>query len=395
MSDTGSSDITDSFTETTTRSWGARIWDSIEGVLFGLALVAGSGVLLFWNEGRAVQTERSLNEGAGLVVTVSPDRVDPANEGKLVHVTGEAWTSSPLNDAEFGVSAPGLRLVRTAEMYQWKEESRSETRKNMGGSEETVTTHSYTHTWSDSRIDSSRFKRPDGHANPQMRYHGRDVVAADATVGAYRPGELVLRLIAADDELPVDTALTASLRQRLGSAQVSDGRIYLGADPAAPRVGDMRISYRIAKTGPISIIGQQSGSGFSDYQTKAGDALLMATPGTVSAAAMFKAAQDENRILTWVVRLIGAILMWVGFALILRPLVVVADVVPLIGNVLGAGAGLVALLLTAVCAPVIIAVAWFWYRPLVSVVVLAIGLAVVLGLKGLTSRRAAAKVQPA
>ncbi len=42
--------------------------------------------------------------------------------------------------------------------------------------------------------------------------------------------------------------------------------------------------------------------------------------------------------------------MWLGAFFVLRPLVVVADVVPLIGSVLAAGAGLVALAFTMIVA---------------------------------------------
>ena len=122
----------------------------------------------------------------------------------------------------------------------------------------------------------------------------------------------------------------------------------------------------------------------------------MVRPGTLSAADMFAAAQRENRILTWILRFVGVFLMFIGFMLILNPLVVVADVVPFIGSILSAGAGIVSLVLTAIVAPVVIAVAWFWYRPLVSVVVLAIGLALAYGFKSWASQRAAArKAQPA
>src|SRR5262249_31928200 len=113
---------------------------------------------------------------------------------------------------------------------------------------------------------------------------------------------------------------------------------------------------------------------------------------------MFAAAQQANRILTWILRLVGVFLMFVGFMLILKPLVVVADVVPFIGNILSAGAGIVSLALTAVIAPLVIAIAWFWYRPLVSAVVLAIGLVLAYGFKRLASQRAAARkaaTQPA
>src|SRR5215470_7840525 len=130
MSDAGGSDVSDSFTEVTSTSWFSRIGQSIVGVLFGIVLVVGSAVLLFWNEGRAVQTARSLAEGQGIIVDADVGRIDAVNDGKLVHVSGDLKTSAPLNDAEFGVSTKAARLVRNVEMYQWKEESHTETRKN-------------------------------------------------------------------------------------------------------------------------------------------------------------------------------------------------------------------------------------------------------------------------
>ena len=293
MSDSGGG-IVDSFTETTTKSWGSRIGESIKGVLFGLLFTIGSCVLLFWNEGRAVQTEKSLAEGRGLVVSADAARVDPANEGKLVHVNGEVKAGVTLRDAEFNVTANALRLVRTVEMYQWKEDSKSETRKTLGGGEETTTTYSYHLVWEDHRIDSSQFKRRDGHENPQMRYQRVASTARDATLGAYRPGAPVLSQLPASQELPVDPALAAALSGKVaGPVQVTDGKLYLGANPEEPKPGDLRVTFRTVPNGPASIIGEQSGTDFAEYQTKAGDRLLMARSGTMSAAGMFKDAQDE------------------------------------------------------------------------------------------------------
>jgi hypothetical protein len=137
------SDPGNTFTEITSRSWISRIGQSIVGVLIGLVMVIASIVVLFWNEGRAIQTARSLAEGAGLVADVDSTRVDPANEGKLVHISGDLTAPGRLSDAEFGVTAKGLRLVRTVEMYQWKEETKTETRQKLGGGEEDVTTYTY------------------------------------------------------------------------------------------------------------------------------------------------------------------------------------------------------------------------------------------------------------
>jgi hypothetical protein len=390
--------MSDSFTEVTTKSWGSRLGESIKGVLFGMVLIVGSCVFLFWNEGRAVQTERSLTEGAGLVVSTDPARVDAANDGKLIHVSGDLKPGAPLTDPDFTVSAAALRLVRIVEMYQWKEETKTETRKNVGGSEETVTTYEYHRVWSETRNDSSRFKRPEGHVNPQMRYRRVSYSSRDATLGAFRPGANVIDKLPASEAVSLDPSLAGKLAGRVqGPVHVADGRIYLGDNPSNPRIGDLRISFRIAPGGPASIVGRQAGTGFAEYQTKAGDALLMVRPGTMSAADMFAAAQRENSILTWLLRLGGVFAMFFGFLLILNPLVTVADVVPFIGSILGAGAAIVSLVLTAIIAPLVIAVAWFWYRPLVSAVVLAIGLLLAYGFKRWASQRAAAKraAQPA
>ena len=105
MSDIGnlgsSGASSDSLTETTSTSWLSRIGQSIKGVLFGLVLVIAAAVGLFWNEGRAVQTERSLGEGGSVVVDADTARVDPAGDGKLVHLTGDLKTSAKLIDPGF------------------------------------------------------------------------------------------------------------------------------------------------------------------------------------------------------------------------------------------------------------------------------------------------------
>lgn len=132
--------MSDSVTVTSSQSWFSRIISSIKSVLVGLALFVISFPVLFWNEGRAVQTARSLEEGAGAVVSVPADSVDAANEGKLVHVSG-AVSTQPLTDPDLGVQAEGVKLVRNVEMFQWKEEERSEKKKKLGGGEETVTTY--------------------------------------------------------------------------------------------------------------------------------------------------------------------------------------------------------------------------------------------------------------
>ena len=290
--------MSNSFTETTSVSWFGRLRRSIGGVVIGLLLIIGMVVLLFWNEGRAVTTARSLAEGAGAVVSVGADAVEAANEGKLVHVSGTVTTDSTPKDPDFAISAAGVRLVRNVEMFQWKEESHSETTKKLGGGEETTTTYTYSKEWDDSPIDSSAFKQPSGHQNPSMDVRSRSFQIPEGKLGAFTLDQPVLDKVGGDQPMAIKPGQASDIEAAFGSGRkvsVVDGRIYLGWNPSSPAIGDYRIAYDVAPLGVISVIGQQQGAQFQAYQTIAGDQLLMVDVGNVPAAQMFKDAADANR----------------------------------------------------------------------------------------------------
>ena len=57
--------------------------------------------LLFLSESCTISKKKSLREGEGIVVTVSSEEVEKANDGKLVHVSGMAGSSGTLVDSRF------------------------------------------------------------------------------------------------------------------------------------------------------------------------------------------------------------------------------------------------------------------------------------------------------
>jgi hypothetical protein len=373
----------DVFTETTRVSWFTRIKNSVVGVLIGLILIVVMVFMLFWNEGRAVQTARSLTEGAGAVVSVSPDAVDAANEGRLIHVAGPVSTTSRPSDPTFGIAVDGVRLVRTVEMYQWKESSKSETTTKVGGGQETVTTYSYAKEWSEAAIDSSSFKTPDGHSNPSMEIRSERFQVPDAKLGAFTLSERVISGLGGEKKLTLSTDMTETIDAAYSGNKrvtVAENRIYLGFNSTNPAIGDYRISYEVAPLGVASVIGAQRGGGFEPYQTVAGDQLLMVADGAVPADKMFADAQSANMVLTWVLRVVGLVLLAIGFSMLLAPLGVVADVIPPLGSLLRMGTGIVGMLLAVVVGFVTIAVAWFWYRPVLSLIIIAIGVAIAAAL---------------
>ena len=175
-------------TETTTESWGSRLGGSIKGVAIGGILFIAGIPLLFWNEGRAVKTAKALEEGASVCVNLpNADTVDATMDGKLVHVTGTAVTDEQLGDDLFtGLNPKAIRLTRKVEFYQWVENERKEKKKNMGGSETTVTTYTYSKKWVDKPVDSSSFREA-GHDNQVFFPEATDrtLVAETARYGAF------------------------------------------------------------------------------------------------------------------------------------------------------------------------------------------------------------------
>lgn len=375
--------VSDHIAKTTSVSWFERIKQSVLGALIGFILVLGAVVLLFWNEGRAVTTARSLAEGASDVVSVPSTAIDPANNGRLVHVSGTVTTDEIPVDEEFGVAVKGIRLVRTVEMYQWHENTSEETRKSLGGGEETVTTYGYATGWSDQPIDSSRFEQPAGHDNPWMEFKSAAFQVSEARLDAFALDATVLDEIGGGQALKLSSTQQREIEAAYsGSERLSfaEGGIYLGENPKKPAVGDYRIRYEVVPLEALSVVGKQSGNSFEGYRTKAGDELLLVERGTVSAATMFDNAVSANNLLSWILRVVGLVVLAIGFALIMAPLGVIADVIPLLGDIVRLGTGLAAVLFTLIVGTTTIAIAWFYYRPVLALGILAVGAVITVAL---------------
>jgi hypothetical protein len=349
-----------------TEGYGARLVGAIKGVLLGVVLFLVSFPLLWWNEGRAVQTTKSLKEGSEIVVSVT--KLDPANEGKLVHVTGQATTDEWLADPELGVNAQGLRLARRVEMYQWYEKSTS--KENVGGSKTTTTT--YDKKWSDTVIASSAFKEA-GHANPaQMRLRAFDVAATKAKLGEFALSQaIVAGHLVKWETLPaaltIDVVAKKVPAEMRGKVRATGDALFVGDDPSSPAVGDLRMTYQLVSSPlTMTLIAKQTGSGFSPYPAAAGDQLLLAAMEAKDAPSMFQTAEAQNTTLTWILRGVGWLFMTLGIFLVLRPIAMLVNFVPFAGSFASFGAFVLGASAAGMLSLLTIAAAWIAYRPLLG-----------------------------
>lgn len=360
------------FVEVTRRGFFSRGKDSLGGAFVGLVVVLIMAGVLFWNEGRARKRYLDLKEGAGSVVSVASDKVDPAAEGKLVHLTGETRVAAPLADPDFGISLSAVKLVREAEIYQWVEAVKTETRNKVGGGTEEIKTYSYERQWRDGPVDSSKFKVSSEHRNPsEMKVRSATFTADAVALGAFAlPGFLVAQIGGGQPYVP--ESLDQAKEEIRAAARIADGLVYFGADPRSPAVGDVRVRFTRVPTGTVSVVARQSGSTFAAYPTKTGGAIDLLELGAVAAQDMFKRAQDRNTALTWAVRILGFFVLGIGFSMVLRPVAVLASILPFLGRLVGTGTTVVAFLLGGVVWCLTVSVAWIFYRPLLGVSVLVV-----------------------
>lgn len=368
--------MTDTFTTTT--SLGKRLIGSVMGIPIGLILFLASFYLIFWNEGRSVDRIKTLDEGRGLVISVSADAVDPDNQGALIHTTETATTEEVLEDALFGVEENALKLLRTVEMYQWKETEKTETEKNMGGSKTRKTTYSYDKVWSESVIDSSAFKKPEGHENPDsMPYESERFEASDISIGDFWLDSDFTDQITDFKPYRLTKDHADAMDESVASFFTLSGNQYMHGDSAKPAIGAMRVSYQIITPLEVSVIGKQDEDSIVTYATKNGEISLL-EPGRVDAQTMFAAAEDENTLITWLVRVGALIMMWVGMAMVLGPIKTLGDIIPFIGSLLGAGIGLFTGVIALILSTITMAIAWIVFRPLIGIGLLVLA-AVLLG----------------
>ncbi len=354
----------DHFTETTTTSLGSNLANSFKGIFFGLIFIVGSVILIWWNESRSVNLSNALHQMQEEIVTLPNTTYDVGFEKKLVYIQSEVKPSSKINDSLFGVTCDALKLKRIVKMYQWKENTSTTEEKKLGGSTEKITTYDYEKEWFSRGIDSASFKHPLDHKNPPMQYKGQ-TFTADAKMGDYQISAGLISKIGATKSL-----------DNLSKVDNNHGNfLYLGDDPQNPKVGDVKITYLQAKSGVYSVVAKLENRSFGNYEIDDRE-LGFIRAGKVSADEIFEDELSSNTVLTWVLRVVGLLVMFFGFIFIMSLLVTLANVVPFLGTILGGATALVAGLLTFVLGSVVIAFAWLGARPILALGIIVGGIAI-------------------
>jgi hypothetical protein len=374
------------YQEVTTTSYGKRVGNSFKGIGGGIILFIAATILLWWNEGRAVKTTKMLNEAQGAYVEMeNPSKIDPALDGELVHATAVATTQDSLIDSRFGFGATAISLQRDVEYYQWVEHSESKSEDKLGGKEVTTTTYTYTKEWVPSPIQSSAFKDPD-YQNKNMvltTVEAQDQWAENVSFGAYKLNPSLIHSISSSEpvQLAIDERILKDLNDGIARIQKADSLnyvhqdgnvLYIGRVPSSPEVGDVRVSWKKIVPAKVSIISQVDGDSFKAYKAKNGKTFQTLVMGKRDASEIFESEHSTNKLLLWVLRIVGIFLVVAGLKGIFGFLETLLKVLPFLANILGWGVGVVCWVVGLVWSLIVIALAWLFYRPVLGIGLLAV-----------------------
>ena len=423
------------YTETKTTGYGTRVGNSFKSIGTGFILFCAATALLWWNEGRAVKTAKMLEEAGGAWVEMpNPDKKDAALDGELVCGTAMATTADSLGDAQFGVGEKGIiALKRRVEYYQWVEHAESKSEDKLGGKEVTTTTYTYSQQWVSSPVQSSQFKDP-AYQNKNTvltTVEDADQWAENVTFGAYKLPEGLIHSISSSEafDLAINENLLAqfdkstqtayerfygvqtkaqqpaqpqqnvvlsdsakavadslqavndSINKAMENAQnkkdleyvhQAGNVLYFGRVPGSPQVGDVRVTFEKIVPAKVTVMAVVDGDSFKAFKAKNGKRFQTLVMGKKTGDEIIEDAEDANSTLTWILRIVGIMLVISALKMIFGFLTMILKVVPFLASIMGFGVGIVCTVIGVVWSLIVIAIAWIFYRPVLGIILLVI-----------------------
>ncbi len=336
-----------------------KIGNSVMAIPFGILFIIVGVFILAWNEGNNVKNIKTTNEALKEYINVNSDAVDSSNEGKLVATNGTlTLLGNDIVDNEFNVKMKTAKLVRKVEMYQWKEEEKTDENDN--------TIKTYKRLWSEDLISSASYEG--GYVNPEnMPYENRSYIANNVKIGAFSLTDNQIDQLTTPNiiNLQNDTVIPTGYH-------IINNYITNTENLDNPEVGDVRISFLYNDDKEVSVLAVQQNDTFSTYRSESGGEINRIEPGTYNGAEMIAHIQNEDKVNKWLFRGVGLVLIILGFSAVLGPISAVTSFVPVFGRLVGNVIGLISTLLGLCLSLLIIAIFWFAFRPLLSIILLAL-----------------------
>ena len=167
--------------------------------------------------------------------------------------------------------------------------------------------------------------------------------------------------------------------------------VYIGRNPNVPEVGDVRITFTKDMPSKVSLIAKVIGDTFTYYKAKNGYKLDLLYMGENTAEEMFDSEHATNKMILWLLRILGVIIIIAGLRSIVSIVPTLLKVLPFLGGIVETGLGLVCGIIGLVWSLIVIAVAWLRYRPILGISLLVLAGLLIFWLIRRSRKKKAAK----
>ncbi len=307
-------------------NWIQKIGNSVTGIIFGIILLTISVGVLFWNEGRVNQADLARR-----AIPLSANETQENQAGTLVALTGLTNSDQLLGDGVYLNPGNYLAVDRTVEIFAWKEEAKTENEQ---------TTYTYSKIWTEMPEDSSEFKDPTNHQNSSKTIENQRLINDATFVGDYffeadKTGLSRYEELTLNDKVISITALDSNTLEDSQEVQESEiveqNYVFLGQGSLTePKIGDQRVSYQVVNPGEtVTIFGKLQDFSIAPYRYNENDLFYELREGTYDEA--INSFNNEYNTGMWIFRIVGFVLMWIALLMLLSPVQVTLNLIPVIG----------------------------------------------------------------
>ena len=350
--------------------------------------------------------------------------------GTAMATTEDSLSDAQFGIGQKGIIA----LKRKVEYYQWVEHSESKSEDKLGGKEVTTTTYTYSQQWVSSPVQSSQFKDPayQNKNTVLTTVEDADQWAENVSFGAYKlpeglihsissseafdlaisedlltqfdkstqaayerfygvqtktqqpqqPAQPQQNVVLSDSAKAVADSLQAvndSINKAMENAQnkkdfdyvhQAGNVLYFGRVPGSPQVGDVRVTFEKIVPAKVTVMAVVDGDTFKAFKAKNGKRFQTLVMGKKTGDEIIEDAQDANSTLTWILRIVGIMLVISALKMIFGFLTMILKVVPFLASIMGFGVGIVCTVIGVVWSLIVIAIAWIFYRPVLGIILL-------------------------
>ena len=420
-------------------NYGEKLKNSCCGMGFGFLFFFGFLGIAGWNEYRNVANIQTIKAAREEYKSGTCSPIMSNLEGELVHLTCSITNldllggDDPVLQGVPESERTGLSLKTDMEVYQWSEETSTETKDNkVGGGSTRITTYNYRRRWSTRSPDDINAFHQGGETcksqngdracynwDPkdeswwnQAGYQlGSNVVidqSENVKAGDYVLPQSAVSSLGEPEELTpscasggggtstaapttvapsnsstrreLQTGVTLSCATGSGNNPVlkNQNLYWQQIDSDGRQIDYLMRSYTIYKATTVSILAEQRGNSFLKWTSPYDDdyGLFIFTDGNKTATEMFDEEEMANKGLTWFLRFFTLVMVVTGLVMITAPLTEIPDIIPVIGpfigNMIGYMLWAVNCALGCCCWSIVVAFTWIAYRPMVAIPLLCV-----------------------